>query len=73
MGLLDYVFIKHLLSFCHVLDSRGNNGEINITSTLECNVEETQMHSPCYRSMSPSGEVTGHMWLSCTWRVAGVT
>ena len=46
MGLFNYAFIKHLLSFCDVLDSRGNNGEINITSTLGCNVEETQMHSP---------------------------
>lgn len=45
MGLFNRVFIKHLLSFCYVLDARGNDGAINITSTLECNAEETQEDS----------------------------
>ena len=45
MGLFNRVFIKHLLSFCYVLDARGNDGEINITSTLECDAEEMQVDS----------------------------
>lgn len=41
MGFFNRVFIKHLLSFCYVQDARRNLlGEINITSTLECNVGE---------------------------------